>query len=101
MFTKVVLPAPFAPMMPTTSCSFTATWMFAAATTDPKVFSRPRASSSAAISGLLLRDGRLALHERPDAARQEHDHQQERRAQHHLPGVGRVFEGVGAHELEQ
>ena len=42
MLTKVVLPAPFAPMMPTDCSGGTSTVMSRAATTEPKVFSRSR-----------------------------------------------------------
>ena len=51
MLTKVVLPAPLAPMTPTGSPSSTATLTSRAATTAPKDFSRPRTSRTAAMTG--------------------------------------------------
>src|SRR5918994_6210095 len=97
MLMKVVLPAPFAPMIPTTSPSSIRTLMSAAATTASKRLSRARVSSTTAISA----HREPGLEQRPQTPWHEQDHQQHRGAEDHLPGVGRVFEGVGAQELEQ
>src|SRR5437764_1423067 len=84
MFTKVVLPAPLAPIMPTTeSRSIEALTSFAAVTAPNALFS-PRASMIAAISGALP-----ALEHRPEPLWKEHDDEQQGRAHRHLPGVGR------------
>ena len=61
MLTKVVLPAPFAPMMPTVCCAGTSTEMSRAATTEPKVFSRSRTERIA----LTMRSPSFAATVRP------------------------------------
>src|SRR5512134_932770 len=88
MLMKVVLPAPLVPIRPSTESFCTATLMSLAAVTAPKLLFTPCASRIAAISGRLA-----PPEQRPQAVGQEHDHHQQRRAEHHLPGVGRQAEG--------
>src|SRR5512137_375986 len=87
MLTKVVLPAPLVPIRPTTvSCSIAALTLLAAVTA-PKRLLRLFASRISAMSGCLA-----PRKQRPDALGQEHDHQEQRGAERHLPGIGRKVE---------
>src|SRR5262245_35284368 len=84
MLMKVVLPAPLVPIRPTTeSFSIAALTSFAAVTAPNDLF------SPLALSTTGTRE------QRPDAFGQEHDQQQQRDAEAHLPGVGRQVEGGG------
>src|SRR4051812_42834716 len=87
MLMNVVLPAPFVPMRPTTESASIAALTPPAAVTAPKRFSKPRASRITPISG-----GLPAIEQRPDAFRQEHDYQQERRPEEQLPRIRRQVE---------
>src|ERR1035437_764130 len=84
MLMNVVLPAPLVPIRPTTESCSIAALTFIAAVTAPKRLFRSRASSTTAISGRLA-----PAEQRPEPLGQEHDHQKQRDAQGHLPGVGR------------
>src|SRR5947207_14784404 len=86
MLMKVVLPAPLVPIRPTTESFSMAAFTSAAAVTAPKLLHSPRASR---MTGMALKQG-------PQAFRQEHDDQQQRRAERKLPGVGRKVVGGGA-----
>src|SRR5471030_863937 len=94
MFTNVVLPAPFEPIMPTTESRSIETFTSMAAVTAPNALFSPRASSIAAMSGFLP-----ARECRPEPVRQEHDDEQQSRAHHHLPGVGRKIVGRAVDRL--
>src|ERR1039457_2896194 len=84
MLIKEVLPAPLVPSRPTTEyCSIAALTLIAAVTAPKRLF-RSRASSTTAISRRLA-----PVEQRPEPVGQEHDHQKQRDAQGHLPGVGR------------
>src|SRR5688500_4015224 len=88
MLMKVVLPAPLVPIRPTTeSFSIAALTSFAALTAPNDLFS-PLALRITGTRAQLRRYG-------PDAFGQEHDQQQQRDAEAHLPGVGRQVEGGG------
>src|SRR4029077_17482737 len=87
MLMKVVLPAPLVPISPTTESFSIAALMSFAALTAPKFLCRPCASKIAATSGCPA-----PPEQRPQAVRQEHNHRQKRRAEHHLPGIGRDVE---------
>src|SRR5882724_9347092 len=93
---NVVLPAPLLPINPTTLSRSTATLMSAAAVTAPKFLFSPLASRTTAMSGRPSHSGE----QRPQPARQEHDHQQHGGAERHLPGVRRVFVGEAADGFE-
>src|ERR1035438_10011178 len=95
MLMKVVLPAPLVPIRPTIeSCSIAALTSVAAVTAPKRLFSL-RASRTSAISGRLA-----PAEQRPQPLGQEHDHQQQRNAQGHLPGVGRDVERDRVDEAE-
>src|SRR6266404_9903581 len=79
MLMKVVLPAPFVPIRPTTESFSIAALTSCAAVTAPKRLQRPRASRMAGMAG----------GERPEAFRQEHDQHEQREPEAHLPGVRR------------
>src|SRR4051812_26263331 len=88
MLMKVVFAAPLVPISPTTeSCSIAALTSFAAVTA-PKDLFNPLASSITGTGAQFRRYG-------PDSLGQEHDEQQERDAEAHLPGVGREVVGHG------
>src|SRR5512147_2748784 len=87
MLMKVGLPAPLVPIRPTTESFSMAALMSLAAVTAPKLLCTPFASRMVPISGRLA-----PPEQRPQAVRQEHDHHQQARAEHHLPGVGREVE---------
>src|SRR3970040_2115891 len=96
MLMKVVLPAPLVPISPTTESLSIAALMSLAAVTAPKFLFSPFASRIPAMSG------RLAPAEQgPQAVRQEHDHHQQRGAEHHLPGIRRDVEGDGLDDAEE
>src|SRR6266571_3692868 len=96
MLMKVVFPAPLAPISPTTESASIAALMSAAAVTAPKLLFTPRAARMVLISG-----GPSPREQRPQALRQEDDHQQQRRAQTHLPGVRRQIVGERMDRAEQ
>src|SRR4051812_30088719 len=87
MLINVVLPAPFVPIRPTTESASMAAFTLLAAVTAPKRFSRLRASRITPMSGRLA-----TLEEGPQALGHEHDHEQQRRAEKHLPRVRREVE---------
>src|SRR6185503_14071642 len=87
MLMKVVLPAPLVPIRPTTESCSMAALTSAAAVTAPKVLHSPRASRMTGIS---------PLEEGPQPLGQEHDDQQQRRAQAELPGIRREVVRGGA-----
>src|SRR5215472_915407 len=95
-FTKVVLPAPLAPMMPTTSWLSTETLMSDAAMSEPKFLHR---SLTARI--VTSRRPHGSAEQGPQPIRQEHDDEQQGCAQHHVPGVRCILHGVAAGELEE
>src|ERR1700675_3009630 len=96
MLMNVVLPAPLLPINPPPLSRSTATLMSAAAVTAPKLLFSPLASRTTAMSGRLSHSGE----QRPQPARQEHDHDQHGNAERHLPGVGRVLVGKAADGIE-
>src|SRR5687767_10741505 len=79
MLMNVVLPAPLVPIRPTTESFSIAALTSFAAVTAPKALFKPLASR---MTGMFPE-------QRPQALGQEHDDQQEREPQAHLPGVGR------------
>src|SRR5438309_1626245 len=83
MLMKVVLPAPLVPISPTTESFSIAALTSCAALTAPKRLQRPRASRMAGMSG----------GEGPQPFGQEHDEQEQREAEAHLPGVRRQSVG--------
>src|SRR5882724_12478725 len=95
MLMKVVLPAPLVPIRPTTESRSIAAVTPCAAVTAPKHLFSPCASRIAAISGGLAPD-----EERPQALRQKHDGEQQRRPHAQLPGVGRHIVGDGVDRAE-
>src|SRR5688572_23022116 len=82
MLMKVVFPAPLVPMRPTTESFSIAALTSCAAVTAPKLLHSPRASRMAGIASRTH-----FRYERPETFRQEHDDDQERQAEGHLPGV--------------
>src|SRR5690348_11112825 len=90
MLIKVVLPAPLVPIRPTTESFSMAALTSLAAVTAPKLLHRLRAFRITATSGLPPSQPA----EEPFG--QEHDEQQQRDAERHLPGVGREAVGGGA-----
>src|SRR5512135_3324338 len=95
MLMKVVLPAPFVPIRPTTESRSIAALMPSAAVTAPKLLCRPCASRIAATSGRLA-----AREQRPYAVGQKQDEREQRGAEAHLPGVGREVVGNGVDRPE-
>src|SRR5437899_1119821 len=95
MLMKVVLPAPLAPMSPTIESFSTSAFTSLAAVTAPKLLLIPRAWRMAAISR-----GLAPGKERPEPVGQEHDQREQRRAEAHLPGVGRQIVGHGVDDAE-
>src|SRR5436190_20980725 len=85
MLMKVVLPAPLVPIRPTTESFSMAALTSAAAVTAPKFLHNPWASRTTGTQ----------LPQRPDAFGQEHDQDEERDAEAHLPGVRREIVGHG------
>src|SRR5688572_12353990 len=83
MLMKVVLPAPLVPMRPTTASFSIAALTSLAAVTAPKDLFNPWASRMTGILYAHFSD------ERPQALGQEHDDEQERQTQAHLPRIGR------------
>src|SRR5882762_1479085 len=79
MLMKVVLPAPFVPIRPTTVSFSIAALTSCAAVTAPKRLHTPRASRMAG----------MAAGEGPESFREEYDQREQREPQAHLPGVGR------------
>src|SRR5262245_16352902 len=84
MLMKVVLPAPLVPISPTTESFPMAALPSFAAVTAPNVLLSPLALSTTGTGK-----------EGPDPLGEEHDQQQQRDAEAHLPGVGRKVEGSG------
>ena len=99
MLTKVVLPAPLAPMMPTVCCGGTATVMSRAAITEPKVFSRSRTARISRHDALAALRA-AAREQRAEPFRQEQDGQQQRGAERSSAKAGHVGDGERAHQLE-
>src|SRR4051812_17830796 len=89
MLMKVVLPAPLVPIRPTTESFSMAALMFDAAVTAPKDLFSPRASSMAG----------MAPEEGPQSRGQEHDDEEQREAEAHLPRVRREVVGGGVDRL--
>src|SRR6185312_6548923 len=85
MLMNVVLPAPLVPIRPTTESFSMAALTSFAAVTAPKFFVRPCASRMTDIT----------VEERPYPLGQENDQHEKRRAEAHLPGVGRKVVGQG------
>src|SRR5215470_13714695 len=75
---RVLLPAPFGPMMACSSPGGMASEMPSEATTPPKRLVRPSIASSASATADILQQA-------VDAAAREQHHQQEQRAEHDLP----------------
>src|SRR5689334_3327488 len=90
MLMNVVLPAPFVPISPTTESFSIAALTSFAAVTAPKVFDNPWALRMTGISSPLLSEEPV---ERPDPLGQEHDQDEQRGAEAHLPGIGREIVG--------
>src|SRR6188474_2845767 len=92
MLMKVVLPAPLVPIRPTTESFSIAALTSLAAVTAPKVLFSPLASRMTDMSS----------EQGPQPFGQEHDDEQERDAEAHLPGVGRKIVGGGVdHAVQQ
>src|SRR5687768_8245353 len=84
MLMKVVLPAPLVPMSPTTESFSMAALTSFAAVTAPKDLHNPRASRMAGIP--------LWTHfpcQGPEAFGEEHDDDEQRQPEAHLPGIRR------------
>src|SRR5712692_7712027 len=96
MLMKVVFPAPLVPINPTTESASIAALISAAAVTAPKLLFTPRASRMTAMSA-----GPAPREQRPQALRQENDHEQQRRAQTHLPGMRRQIVGESVDRAEE
>src|SRR5687768_17595407 len=84
MLMKVVFPAPLVPIRPTTESFSIAALTSCAAVTAPKLLHSPRASRMAGIA---------SRKQGPETFWQEHDDDQERQPEGHLPGVGRKVVG--------
>src|SRR5436190_385857 len=86
---RVVLPAPFGPMRPNTCPGTTARSTSLTATTPPKRFVRPTASSDIGRSDLAQLARPTELREGHQAAREIHDHDEKHES---LEDVARVLE---------
>ena len=98
MLMKVVLPAPFGPMMARNSPGITSRSMPSAALTPPKASLRPRAERSA--SRHAAAPPQPAGQHSPEPARREEDDRQQHAAEDHLPGIGHGRRGIDPHQLE-
>ena len=98
MLTKVVLPAPLAPMMPTVSPAAISTVTLSGR--DNRAEALVQAPGGDQRRAHAARRAAPPREQRPEPGRQEQDHGEHRDADHHLPGVGRILEGEAADRLE-
>src|SRR5919108_4480534 len=105
-FKKVVLPAPLAPTIPTSSPCLICTLIVSAAFTMPNHLVKSIVCRIGSVSGTLYpfrpspKPGSRGLLNRPQPSRLEQNDEQHDDPQDHLPGIGGILGGIGPNKLK-